>query len=288
MNRSLLLALACAACAQEVPPSEVDPTESAHAAAPEPAPPPPEYVAVVTSKHSKVITADFDGRIEKLLIHSDQYVHAGDQVAQLDIHELRSKLDEAKARRAAAQAQAARAGALAYQAVRKARVEEHLMREGASAPEAFRAAQAEASAAGAEGGVAAGQIHEAAATIEELERLIATANVTAPIDGVISTVKVKEGEIARKGTTIARVFDPHELVIKFAVPRGQRAQVQLGAPIDLVYDSDHHVPAVVKTVEDDHDPAIDYLQVFADLDPKRADDLRVGVTGRVRVQGSNR
>ncbi len=284
--KRFLLAASMVACAQEAPPSEVDPMEVVHAAAPEPAPPPPEFVAVVTSKKSKVITADFDGRIEKLLIHSDQYVHAGDQVAQLDIHELRAKLDEAKARRAAAQAQAARAGALAYNAARRARVEEHLMRSGASAPEAFRAAQSEAAAAGAEGGVAAGQIHEAAATIEELERLIATANVTAPIDGVISTVKAKEGEIAHKGTTIARVFDPHELVIKFAVPRDQRAHVQLGAPIELVYDSDHRVAAIVTAVEDDHDPAIDYLQASAD--PKRVDDLRVGVTGRVHIQGSNR
>ncbi|MGE5181906.1 MAG: efflux RND transporter periplasmic adaptor subunit [Acidobacteriota bacterium] len=286
MKRSLLLLLPFAtACAASVPaPTEVDPTEATHEAAPELAPPPPQFVAVVTSKLSKVITADFDGRIEKLLVHGDQYVHAGDIVAQLDIHELRAKLEEAQARRAEARAQAARAGALYSQAARKAKVEEHLMRSGASAPEAVRSALSEANAASAEGGAAEESIHEASAAIEELERLIGTANVKAPIDGIVSTVKAKEGEVAHKGTPIARVFDPSDLVIKFAVPREQRALVKLGDSVELVYDADHRVIASVRSIEDDHDPAIEFLQVEAELDAHgRPDDLRVGVTGHVHV-----
>ena len=280
----MLLPLLAACAASETTPTEVDPTEATTTAAPEAPPPPPEYVAVVTSKLSKVITTDFDGRIEKLLVHNDQYVHLGDVVAQLDISELRAKLEEAKARRAQAQAQAARAGALYSQAARKAKLEEHLVRSGASAPEAVHAAISEASAASAEGGAAAESIHESAATIAELERLIGTSNVKAPIDGIVSVVKAKEGEVAHKGTAIARVFDPHDLVIKFAVPREQRTAVKLGETVELVYDTDKHVAANVRSIEDDHDPAIEFLVVEAELDPRlHSDDLRVGVTGHVRI-----
>jgi multidrug efflux pump subunit AcrA (membrane-fusion protein) len=165
------------------------------------------------------------------------------------------------------------------------------MRTGASSPEAVRNALSEASAAGADGGVAAGQIKEASAQIDELEKLIAGANVTAPIDGVVSVVKVKEGEVAHKGTAIARVFDPDALVIRFAVP-SRAAEVQIGTQIQLVTEKGCTVPAIVQRSDDDIDPAIDFKVYEAAIDPSfRIDEIRVGENGHVRiaaVQGATR
>ncbi len=232
---------------------------------------------------SKLITTDFEGRIESLQLHDGQLVHAGDVVARLDTTELASKLAQAKAQRQAAQAQAARAGAMASNAARKARLEQRLLRVGASSPEAHRNAMSEASAAAAEGGVAAGQIHEASAQIEEYERLIASAAVTAPIDGVASVVKVKEGELAHKGTPIARVFDPGALVIRFAVPRDQLARVPVGGKIQLVTREGRIVPGTVQPPTDDHDPGIDFMVFEATIAAEASSELRVGDTGHVRI-----
>ncbi len=253
---------------------------------------PVEFIGVVTSRNSKVITADFEGRIERLELHNGQHVKAGQIVARLDDAELQSKLAAAKAQRSSAQAQAARAGAVAANAARKAHLEQRLMRSGASSPEAVRNAMAEASAAGADGGVAAGQIKEAAAQIDQLTALIAAADVKAPIDGVVSVVKAKEGEVAHKGTTIARVFDPDALVVRFAVPRTHIADVKLGAPIQLVTTEGRTVPAIVQRPDDDLDPTIDFTVFEAAIDPSyRIDEIHVGENGHVRiaaVQGASR
>ena len=203
-------------------------------------------------------------------------------VAHLDATELRAKLAQADAQRQAARAQAARAGAMASNAARKARLEQRLVRVGASSPEAQRSALSEASAAAADGGVAAGQIREASAQIAELEGLIANADVKAPIDGVVSAVKVKEGEVAHKGTAIARVFDPGTLVIRFAVPRQLAAGVRVGSAIELQTRDGRKVRAVVERPTDDHDPAIDVMVFEAAIDQDHG-DLRVGDSGHIRI-----
>lgn len=261
-------------------------------AAKQEAPKAAEFVGVVTSRNSKVITADFEGRVDKLDLHNGQHVHTGQIVAHLDDSELQSKLDEARAQKANAQAQAARAGALAANAARKAQIERRLMRSGASSPEAVRNALSEANAAGAEGAGAGASIREYAAQITEYERLIATADVKVPIDGVVAVVKAKEGELAHKGTAIARVFDPDALVIRFGVPRAQLAAVKLGSPVVLETESGAKVPATVQRRDDDHDPTIDITSFEATIDPNfRIDEIRVGDNGHVRiaaVQGATR
>jgi HlyD family secretion protein len=246
-----------------------------------------EFVGVVTSRNSKVITADFEGRVDKLDLHNGQHVHAGQIVAHLDDSELQSKLVEARAQKANAQAQAARAGALAANAARKAQIERRLMHSGASSPEAVRTALSEANAAGAEGAGAGASIREYAAQIAEYERLIATADVKVPIDGVVAVVKTKEGELAHKGTAIARVFDPDALVIRFGVPRAQLAAVKLGAQVTLETESGAKVPATVQRRDDDHDPTIDITSFEATIDPNyRIDEIRVGDNGHVRISAA--
>lgn len=280
---SLALLVIVAACGRPEPPAvEPDPTEALYAA-PAPQPTPPlELVAVVTSRISKVVAAETDGRVERLLVHGDDRVRAGDVIAQLDVAELRARLEEARAQRARARGEAGRAYAISSQARRRVRLERRLVNTGAAAPESLRSAMSEARAARASGATAAGEIRQAEASIAELERLIAAATIRAPLDGVVSTVQVKEGEIARKGIALARVFDPGELQLKFALPRAHRELVTEGQRVELVYGDDRRAAATVTGVVDDHDPAIDFLQVIAALPPDaRPDDLRVGIVGHV-------
>jgi HlyD family secretion protein len=282
----LCAALLLAACgSHEPPPSGPDPaTAIKREAAPAAAVRPLELVAIVSSRVSRVISAESDGAVMKLYVDRDQYVHAGDLVAQLSVEELRSKLAQAQAQKAHARGEAGRAYALASQARRKARLEQRLVRTGASSPEALHAAQSEYSAAGADGSAAAGSIHEAEATIAEVNRLIASANIKSPIDGVVQIVKVKLGEVAHKGATIARVFDPTDLLVKFALPRDKRDRVRIGQRVDLIYGDDQHVAVTVTDIVDDHDPAIDFLQVIAELDrTTKPADIHVGVSGHVRL-----
>jgi len=250
------------------------------------APKPVLCTAIVSSRISQAISAESDGAVMKLAVGVDQYVHAGDPIAQLDVSELRAALDKANANRDRARGQAGHAYAMASQAQRKAHLESRLVRTGASSPEALHSAQSELNAAGADGAAAAGDIHAAEASITETKRLIDAANIKSPIDGIVSVVKVRKGEVAHKGATIAKVFDPTDLIVKFVLPKTKRNLVKPGQRVELSYGSDKKLAVTVSELIDDHDVAIDFLQVVAELDKTAThpDDIHVGVFGQVRLE----
>ncbi|HTR50584.1 MAG TPA: biotin/lipoyl-binding protein [Kofleriaceae bacterium] len=280
----LLLAAACGT--HETTPDELDPTEAEYPAERAQAPAPIELVAVVSSHQAKVISADFEGRVEKLFVHNGERVKAGDVVAQLDATDLQSKLAEAQAQKASAEGEASRAYILASAARRAAHNEERLVRFGASAPEALNKANSDAAAAAAEGAAAAGKIKEASANIDELQKLIAAAAVKAPIDGQVSMVKAKEGEVAHKGTPIARVFDPHDLVIKFAVPREVLPLVKLGENVDVQIGK-RVLVAKVRASLSEYDPTVGFTPFEAEIDlAKIPAEIQVGDAGHVHIKGA--
>ena len=245
---------------------------------------PVEFVGIVTSRNSKVITADFEGRVDRLDLFNGKHVKAGQVVAHLDDSELQARLRAAQAKKSSAQASAAKAGAIYANAARKAKVARYLARSGAASPEELRSAISDQSAAGAEGGVAEGDIKAANADIAEVQRLLASADVMAPIDGVVAVVKAKEGELAHKGTAIARVFDPESLVIRFGVPHAQLPTVHVSSQIVLTTEDGTAIPATVQRQDDDHDPTIDLTTFEAAIDPTiRIDGIRVGEYGHVRI-----
>ena len=242
-----------------------------------------DCTAVVTSRTSHVITAESDGTVIALQTHTDDYVHMGQQIAQLDVKELRAAQEEAEGSLINAQGQASRAGAMYSAAARKAKIERRLARTGASSVESVNAAFSEASAAGAEGAGAEGTIQTSKAKIAETKRLIEAANIKAPMDGTIAVIKVHIGDMARKGATIARVFDPQDPIVKFALPHASRDSVRIGDVVQMSV-GDHVVNATVSSITDDHDPAIDFFTVVAELDKSpRSTDIKVGASGHVRL-----
>ena len=123
----------------------------------------PEFVGVVSSKVSKVIAADFEGKVTAVKIRNGQRVTAGQIVAELDTTDLKNKLAQAKGQYDAAKGQRARAGAAYSNAARQAKMERRLIISGAAAPAALDNARATASQFGADGASAAGQMASAAA-----------------------------------------------------------------------------------------------------------------------------
>lgn len=281
----LLLAAACSA--HTTAPNEPDPTEAVYVAPRAEATPSPEFVGVVSSRVSKVIAADFDSKVERLYIRNGQHVRAGDIVAELDTTELEAKLAQAKGSYAAAKGQRARAAAAYANAARRARLEQRLIRSGASAPAALDNVRAEASQFGADGSSAAGEMARAKAQIDELEGLLARAKVPAPIDGIVSIVKAREGANLSKAEHIARVFDPDQLVVRFAVDRKYTSMVEVGTAVELVTTEGHQVvPATVRQHDDTADPTIDFTVYEAVIDPSfRTGEIRVGDNGHVRIAG---
>lgn len=240
--------------------------------------------AVITSRTSQSVAAQSDGNVMALPAHTDGYVHKGDLLLQLDVAELRSKLAEAESSKARAQGEAGRAGAQYAAASRKQHLAQMLARTGAGSIEEYRAAGSEKSAIGGDAAGASAQIKAAQIQIEEYKRLIDLANVKAPMDGTIAAVKVRMGDMAHKGQQLVRVFDPSDPIIKFALPHNKANLLRAGDVVQMAVGTDT-VNATITTFTDDHDTAIDFLVVTAELERNavRAPNIKVGATGHVRI-----
>jgi multidrug efflux pump subunit AcrA (membrane-fusion protein) len=281
-----LLLLLAEACASHTPPPSADKTptpvvtmQESHGI---------DCVAVITSSESKAISVLADGPVLEVKKHDGEPVKAGDVVARLDTSALQARLAKAKGDRARAAGEAGRAYAEAANAERKAALARRMEGLGVESRSARADADAAAAGAGASGGAAAGAEAAADSEIKETQRLIAGSVLTAPMDGVVANVKFHEGEVPHTGQTLARVFDPTKLEIKFALPRDKSNNVKLTDHIDLVYrgsdHNEHKVGASVREIVDTHDVAIDFLIVVADLDKDiHPEQLPVGVRGTVHI-----
>ncbi len=254
-------------------------------AAVEPPPETPEFVGVVTSRRSEVIPAAFSGRILRMNVHPGQRVHAGDSIAKLDDTDLKSQIAGLIAEEKAARASSGASGAMAAAARVKLTAEKRLVAIGASARISITNATAEVNSQGAQAAAAASQGGVARAKREVFERQLAKADVTSPLDGVVMMVRAKEGEVPQPGTPLARVFDPRDLIIRFAVPKEFRAQLVLGKRVELRIDGvDRAVWATIERMADEEAP-INFTVVEADIDDSKLgpDEVQVASVGRVRI-----
>jgi HlyD family secretion protein len=280
--------LLLAACASHEPPPTSDPAK------PQPTTTMLEShtidcVAVISSAESEAIAPLSDGAVMIVKVHDGEHVTKGQLIAQIDTQELRNTLEKAQGDKARAAGDAGRAGAEASNAARKAQLARRMAAAGVSSQADYQNAMSEAASAGAGGAGAVGAMKAAEAQIREQERLILAADLTAPMDGIISNIKFHQGEVPHKGVTIARVFDPSHLQVKFLLPRDKRALVKQQDHIEIDYSTDHgperKASAVVTEINDTHDVAINFLTVVAILDTNvpRGEDLQVGVHGVVHL-----
>jgi RND family efflux transporter MFP subunit len=246
------------------------------------------FIGVVTSREARRVAAELDARIERVLVVAGQTVAAGAPIAELDASQIREQVAAARGSVDAARAQMAAAGVEGADARRRAALEQRIYRSGGSSREAVRSAQADIARAGAAYAAAKGQHDTALAQLGQLEKLLAGVTVAAPIGGVVATIEVAPGELALRGTPIAQVFDVRDLLVRFAVPRKQLALVAVGQPVTISFDGPEPLRAVVQTIGEEIDPALELSFVEADIDDARlpAERRKVGVTGRVRLDAA--
>ncbi len=249
----------------------------------------PEFVGVITSRSSKVLIAEFGGRIESLTVHQGKRVKKDEVLARLDKSDIQTEIAQLTANEKGAMASAGAYGATAQAAREQANMAERLRRRGAGSRMDFVVRQAEARAAGSRSGAGAQQAAGYREQRKRLEELLPKADIRSPIDGVVMMVKAKEGEMAQKGSPIARVFDPQDLLIRFAVPKQHRAKVKLGARVQLTIEGlDRPVWATIESINQELEPPMNFTVVDADIDDSKLapDEIRVASQGKVRLAES--
>lgn len=279
----MLLATACGAA--DPSPTGPNPTEVTQPRTVKTPVARPEFAGVVTSRKSSTISAQVAARVEKLVVRPGQLIKAGELVAKLDDTEVKSRLEAARSEERSAEMTAGSYGAQASALHKKVIAETRLARLGVSAPMAVTSARAEYASAGAQGGAAAAKAQAARASREQLEKDLARTTIVAPMDGIITNIKAHVGDITPVGTPLARVFDPSQLIIRFAVPKEHRAAIAMGQRVELVVDGGRPIGATVTTISGAQEPPINFTVVEADIDDSKTPraDITVASVGRVRI-----
>ena len=211
-----------------------------------------EVVATVNSKLRSVIESKVSGRIDKMLVTPGQQVKVGDLLAELDIREIRAKLDQATPVREQAEKDLTR-----YTDLLAKRV---------ITQQEFEGAQSKA--------------RVARAAVTEAETMLGYAKVTAPFDGVITRKLADVGDLATPGKPLVEMEDPGALRLEAAVPEAIIDRVSLGSKL-VVRIGSTELEGVVREMSPTADPNSRTLLVKLDL--PATPGLRTGQFGRVAV-----
>ncbi|MFG6462563.1 efflux RND transporter periplasmic adaptor subunit [Roseateles sp. DXS20W] len=218
--------------------------------------------AQLATDSTRILSAQFDGRVEEALVSAGQAVKEGELLAQLDVRDLQNQAADARAevQRYTAEADKARAsGALAEAEVGNART-----------------AQAQA---------------RLARTVE----LIELAANRAPFDGVVVEGEKRElqGAPVRKGDKLYRLARVEKLYATLQVPERDAAQLKAGAlgELSLMTRPDEKIPlrvAAVIPVAQIKGQEGNQFMVRAELLSKPADWWRPGMSGNARIEAGPR
>jgi multidrug efflux pump subunit AcrA (membrane-fusion protein) len=292
MMRFLPATLLVAACGAPAPlPTELSPTQATTTRVVKEPPPPAEFVGVITTRESRTITAKVQAPIKAFHVQPGEKVNVGAPIAELDTGELEIKLAQAQANEKAAEMEAGSFGAQLGALRQKVVAETRLHGLGVSSSMALRSAQAELGQVGAQAGAASAKAIAARAEVDQARKNLDNAKIVAPINGVVTNIRVHEGQAVQYGTPLARVFDPSDFIVKFAVPREQIEEVKRVGRVQLkVEGSPRPIWAQVTKILAAQEPPINFTVVEADIDDAKLaqGELRVAAVARVRIAEAER
>ncbi len=234
------------------------------------------------------VSGKVPGRIEEMYVKEGQMVHKGDTVAFIDSPEVRAKLAQANAVKAAVSAQSRKAQngarkeqiAGAYELYQQALVQEDVMKKSFEriqklydqkviAAQKYDEVKAKYDAAVAQTKAAKSQydmavngaraedkaaaqalVDQANGALMEVESYLGELYLTAPADGIISAVFPKVGELVGQGAPVASVTDLNDVWFTFNVREDYLHGMKQGDKITVIIPAldGKEVPATINYV----------------------------------------
>lgn len=234
------------------------------------------------------VSGKVPGRIEELYVKEGQMVHKGDTVALIDSPEVRAKLAQANAIKAAASSQSRKAQngarkeqiAGAYELYQQALVQEDVMKKSFDriqklydqkviAAQKYDEVKAKYDASVAQTKAAKSQydmavngareedkaaakalVDQANGALMEVESYLSELYLTAPADGIISALFPKVGELVGQGAPVASVTDLNDVWFTFNVREDYLHGMKQGDKITVIIPAldGKEVPAIVNYV----------------------------------------
>ncbi len=213
-----------------------------------------EVVGTVRSRIRAAIEAKVSGRIEKMQAVPGQVVEAGDLLVELDVREIRAKVEQARAILQQSEQEYDRIAALFKQ--------EAMTRAEFESVEARR--------------------RVARAAVVEAETVAEYSRITAPFRGVVTRKLADAGDLAVPGRTLLELEDPQALRFEADVPSTLVEWVRLGQELSVeLVSRAEPVTAKVVEIEPSADPVSRTFRIRLDL--PEGTDARTGWFGRLRL-----
>lgn len=283
-------ALAASSCGDGETPATEPPTpaETATEASEEPPENPPTetaedegWVGVVVAREAVDVAAEVPGRVQSVAVRPGDRVAPGDLLARLDTSQLSQDLAMAEASLDAVEAEVRRTRSALQEATtryeRRAAAPDTFSREELTATE-MEKETAEAAAAAAEA-----RQREQTARVRQLRESLAKTDVRAPFEGTVALRYLDPGATVVPGTPIVRLITSDELLVRFAAPPEEAAELDVGDPVEILLEtSGARVTGEVAQVAPEIDSASQMIFVEARLDrATRGGPARSGLVARV-------
>lgn len=215
----------------------------------------PGYLGVLVPRGLAEVVAPFSSTVLKLEVKLGDSVRRGQRLALLDERPLRHELDIANALYKASRAAAAEADVERRSARATREREQHAFDQGVSSKAELISAEFNQRKAEMSLARAHANVEEQRARIAKLTARLHDAVVTAPIDGRVSMLYVRDGDHVDEGRAVVRVISSDELFVKFAIPSAKAGTFGAGDPVDVQIEGQPvAIAGVVRHVGPEIDP----------------------------------
>jgi multidrug efflux system membrane fusion protein len=128
------------------------------------------------------------------------------------------------------------------------------------------------------------EVAQARAALQQAELNLHDAYVRAPVGGIIETRSVQTGEYVQPGKSLATLLRQDPLLLRFAVPEGEAAQLQVGMQARFkVREADREYTARITHVAASADLTTRMVQVTAHVEKSASAPPRPGAFAEVTV-----
>ncbi len=244
----------------------------------------PCYLGVVVTREVVDLAAEIEGRLEEIRVRVGDRVSRDQPIATLNTRTLSHQLTMERAALATTEANRRK---IALEADRAA--QEHGRRvalEDLVSKEETEATRFQSQSAAMSLEVAAAEVAQVEARIEQLETQLALSEIRAPFNGTVAARYLDPGALAAAGTPVVRLLNTENLLTRFAVAPEEVAALPPGTPVRVEIESlgiaaegtvDHLAPEI--------DAASQMVFIEARLTPAAGDPpIPSGATARVSVR----
>src|SRR5690606_2538021 len=180
------------------------------------------------------VGAQVSGQVTRLYVNFGDEVKQGDLIAEIDSLPQQKALAVAKAQLASVKAQrAAQVAALKRSELAFTR-QKNLLAENATSREAYESAEAELASVRAQIDALDAQIEQSQIQVSTAELNLGYTRITAPIDGTVVGVVVREGQTvnsAQSAPTIVKLAQLDRMTVRAEISEADVIKVQKGQPV---------------------------------------------------------